>query len=48
MIRKGQTGAAREDGMNQRDAEHLRAFASKILTDPVALAWLYASGPLPA
>ena len=48
MIRKGQTGAAHEDGMTKEIAAQLRAFGSKIVTDPVALAWLYEGGPLPA
>jgi hypothetical protein len=48
MIRKGQTGAAHEDGMTKEIAAQLRAFGAKIVTDPVALAWLYEGGPLPA
>jgi hypothetical protein len=48
MIRKGQTGAAHEDGMTSEIAGQLRAFGSKIVGDPVALAWLYEGGPLPA
>jgi aryl sulfotransferase len=47
MIRKGQTGAAHEDGMTKEIAAQLRAFGSNIVTDPVALAWLYEGGPLP-
>jgi hypothetical protein len=48
MIRKGQTGAAHEDGMTKEIAARLRAFGSKVVNDPVALAWLYEGGPLPA
>jgi hypothetical protein len=48
MIRKGKTGAAHEDGMTSEIAGQLRSFGSKIVTDPVALAWLYEGGPLPA
>ena len=48
MIRKGQTGAAHEDGMTSEIAGQLRAFGAKIVTDPVALARLYEGGPLPA
>ena len=47
MIRKGQTGAAHEDGMTNEISTQLRAFGAKIVTDPVALAWLYEGGPLP-
>ena len=48
MIRNGKTGAAHEDGMTSEIAGQLRAFGSRIVTDPVALAWLYEGGPLPA
>jgi len=48
MIRKGQTGAAHEDGMTSEIAGQLRAFGSKIVTDPAALKWLYEGGVLPA
>ena len=34
--------------MTSEIAGQLRAFGSKIVTDPVALAWLYEGGPLPA
>jgi hypothetical protein len=47
MIRKGQTGAAHEDGMTKEIAGQLRAFGAKIVTDPVALDWLYEGGALP-
>ena len=47
MIRKGQTGAAHEDGMTKEIAAQLRAFGAKILTDPAALGWLYEGGVLP-
>jgi hypothetical protein len=47
MIRKGQTGAAHEDGMTREIAERIRAFGSKIISDPIALTWLYEGGPLP-
>ena len=46
MIRKGKTGAAREDGMTAEIAAQLRAFGSKIVTDPAVLSWLYEGGPL--
>ena len=48
MIRKGQIGAAHEDGMTKEIAGQLRSFGTKIVTDPVALGWLYEGGALPA
>jgi len=48
MIRKGKVGAAHEDGMTKEIAGELRAFGSKIVSDPAALGWLYDGGPLPA
>lgn len=47
MIRKGKTGAAREDGMNDEISAHLRHFGSRIIPDAIALRWLYEGGPLP-
>ncbi len=46
MMRKGKTGAAREDGMTDELARHLRAAGSKILRDEAALAWIYGGGAL--
>jgi hypothetical protein len=46
MMRKGKTGASREDGMTDEIALHLRAAGEKILRDPAALAWLYGGGPV--
>jgi aryl sulfotransferase len=48
MIRKGKAGAAHEDGMTAEIAAQLRSVGSKIVTDPVALGWLYEGGALPA
>jgi hypothetical protein len=48
MIRKGKTGAAREDGMTDQIAAELRTFGSRIVTDPAVLRWLYEGGTLPA
>jgi len=47
MLRKGKAGAAHEDGMTPEIAASLRAFGSRILTDPAAMKWLYEGGPLP-
>ena len=44
MVRKGTTGAAHEDGMTPEIATHLRTFGSRIVSDPAAIAWLYAGG----
>ena len=47
MVRKGKTGGAHEDGMTPEIASHLRTFGSRIVTDPAAMAWLYAGGKVP-
>jgi hypothetical protein len=41
MVRKGKTGAAREDGVTREMAAELRALGEKLLTDREALDWLY-------
>jgi len=46
MVRKGAVGAAREDGMTDEIAAHLRTVGSKICTDADALAWFYEGGAL--
>jgi hypothetical protein len=46
MMRKGKTGASREDGMTDEIAQQLRAVGSNILRDEAALAWMYGGGPL--
>jgi hypothetical protein len=47
MIRKGKTGAAREDGMTDEIAAERREFGSRIVPDPIAMRWLCEGGPLP-
>lgn len=47
MVRKGQVGAAKEDGMTDEIAAHLRATGEHILTDAAARKWLYEGGSLP-
>lgn len=47
MMRKGKSGAAHEDGMTPQIASELRAFGSRILTDPAAMKWLYEGGGVP-
>ena len=44
MIRKGKTGASREDGMTEEIARQLRAAGAKILPDEAALRWMYSAG----
>jgi len=44
MIRKGQLGAARDDGMTDEIAAHLRAVGQAICPDEKALDWLYRGG----
>jgi hypothetical protein len=46
MVRKGAVGAAREDGMTDEIAKHLREVGSHICTDADALEWLYEGGAL--
>ena len=46
MIRKGQVGAARADGMTDEIAAHLRGTGSALVGDPAALRWLYEGGPI--
>ncbi len=44
MIRKGQLGAAREDGMTDEIAAHLRVVGQAICPDEQAVDWLYRGG----
>ena len=46
MIRKGQVGAAKEDGMNEEISAHLLSIGQQICPDPEALNWLYKGGEL--
>jgi hypothetical protein len=47
MIRKGEAGGAKQDGMTDAIAQHLRQVGERICSDPVALKWYYEGGPLP-
>lgn len=47
MMRKGKLGAAREDGMTEEIAAHLRAVGESICPDKAAVEWLYRGGTLP-
>lgn len=46
MIRKGEVGAAKEDGMNEEISEHLLSVGQQICSDPEALKWLYKGGEI--
>ncbi len=48
MVRKGQTGAAHEDGMTPEMAARLRSIGERVLEgNEQALNWYYHGGPLP-
>ncbi|WP_317932360.1 sulfotransferase domain-containing protein [Halioxenophilus sp. WMMB6] len=47
MIRKGESGKAKSEGMTEEIAKHLREVGSQICNDPVALDWYYNGGDLP-
>lgn len=47
MIRKGQAGQAKSDGMTDEIAHHLREIGSRICSDPAAVKWYYEGGKLP-
>lgn len=47
MIRKGEVGKAKADGMTDDIAAHLRAVGGQICPDPAALHWFYEGGRLP-
>jgi aryl sulfotransferase len=46
MVRKGDAGAAREDGVTPAMSVELKTFGKGILADQQALDWLYAGGAL--
>ena len=47
MIRKGEVGKAKADGMTGEISRHLREGGSKIWSDAAAVNWLYEGGELP-
>lgn len=47
MIRKGQAGQSRAEGMTEEIAAHLREVGSTICPIPEAVDWFYTGGPLP-
>lgn len=47
MIRKGEVGKAKADGMTDEISRHLREVGSQIFPDVAAVNWLYEGGELP-
>lgn len=47
MIRKGEAGGARADGMTEEIAMELRTIGERVCSDPRALQWYYSGGALP-
>lgn len=47
MIRRGEVGHAKSDGMTDPIARHLRQVGGQICPDPTAIDWYYAGGDLP-
>ena len=47
MIRKGEIGQAKTDGMTDEIAAHLREVGGQICSDESAIKWLYEGGELP-
>jgi hypothetical protein len=47
MVRKGRSGAAREDGVTPELSAELQSLGKGILADKQAFEWLYSGGALP-
>ena len=47
MIRKGEVGKAKSDGMTEDISRHLREVGNQILPDAAAVDWLYNGGEVP-
>jgi aryl sulfotransferase len=47
MIRKGEVGKAKADGMTGEISRHMREVGSQIFPDVTAVNWLYEGGELP-
>lgn len=47
MLRNGETGKAKSDGMTDDISQRLRALGNKICPDAAAVTWLYEGGDLP-
>jgi hypothetical protein len=48
MVRKGKTGAAREDGVTLAISAEIATIGRRLLTDDAAFEWVYRGGPLPS
>ena len=48
MVRQGQTGKAKSDGMTDEISVHLRQSGNQIFPDQQAVDWYYEGGNLPA
>ena len=47
MIRKGQVGGAKADGMTDDISRHMREIGSRIFPNPAAINWFYNGGEMP-
>jgi hypothetical protein len=47
MIRKGEAGDARADGMTEEISRHLRALGERVCANGEAVDWFYAGGERP-
>jgi hypothetical protein len=47
MIRKGEAGKAKADGMTDDISRHLREVGNRICPDTAAVNWFYQGGDLP-
>lgn len=47
MVRKGKTGAAREDGVTAEMGDEIARIGTEVLSDEAAFKWIYAGGTLP-
>jgi len=48
MVRKGETGKQDEDGMTPEIAADIRGWASKMVPDEAARAWMFHGGGIPS
>jgi len=48
MVRKGQTGVQKDDGMTAEIADSIKSWVEKLVPDPECRRWMYEGGALPA
>ena len=48
MVRKGQTGVQKDDGMTPEIADSIKSWVEKLVPDPECRRWMYEGGALPA